>query len=89
MGKKKTYRFKRTAKKARKKGQAIYQVKKGWRVRRVGKRKRSWKARGYKSKRAYLLDRAKKAKYRPAKKYKKGRGHKGDWARKRYKKKKK
>lgn len=42
---------------------------------------------GYKSGRSYKLDHKRKAKYRPRKKYKKGLGSRGDWARKRYRKK--
>lgn len=40
------------------------------------------KYKGYASKRAWQLDRKKKAKYRPAKHYREGIGNRGDWARK-------
>lgn len=38
----------------------------------------------YKSKRAYKLDRKKRAKYKPRKRFKKGLGGSDDWARKKY-----
>jgi len=42
------------------------------------------KPKGYKSKRALLLDRKRKAKRRPRKTFKKGLGHLGDWSAKYY-----
>jgi len=44
------------------------------------------KYKGYGSRRAFLLDRAKHAKYRPAKKYEKGIGNRGDWSAKKLRK---
>jgi len=52
----------------------------------IMKKRKSYRKRGYKSRRSYLLDRKKHAKYRPKKHYKKGLGHRGDWSRKKYRK---
>jgi hypothetical protein len=38
------------------------------------------KYKGYGSRRAFLMDKAKQAEYRPAKKYAKGIGDRGDWS---------
>jgi hypothetical protein len=45
-------------------------------------KKKRKKYKGYKSRRAWILDHKRKAKSRPRKKYRKGLGAQGDWARK-------
>lgn len=49
---------------------------------RKGKKRKPRRYKGYKSRRSFIADRKKQAKHRPRKKYKKGLGSQGDWARK-------
>ena len=44
------------------------------------------KYKGYKNKRSFIADSKRKAKYRPAKKYRKGMNSQGDWQRKKVRK---
>lgn len=63
------------------KGYTYYRKKKGnktkTRVHVKGHKRRVYK--GYKSRRAMLADRARHARHKPAKKYRRGIGNRGDW----------
>jgi hypothetical protein len=63
---------------------ALAKARRKWKSMSKTSRKRSGTKR--QTKRGRAQDRKIRAKYRPRKKFKKGLGHKGDWARKKYRK---